>query len=260
MFILIASLFGLIIGSFLNVCICRLPEKESISYPPSHCTDCKHRLGVWDLIPLVSYLSLKGKCRYCKAQISLQYPIIELLNGIGYGFAVYYFGFTIQALLVCFFISIMLVLTVIDLKYMVLPTSVIIVGSVGVLLIRGVEAYLFRGGDYFIQALLGGAIGYGLFASVYYIALLGFKKEGMGYGDVRYLGMVGLFTSPKLVCLVLFLSALIGSIWGGVLYLKHKESYAFPLGPSISIAAVIVLFWGERLIQWYMNLYIGGMR
>lgn len=247
---------GLIIGSFLNVCIYRIPLGESISYPPSHCQHCKHRLGALDLIPVLSYICLRGKCRYCGEKISPQYACIELLNGLGWVYSFYHFGFTIEAVLACIFISVVIVLTLIDWRYMILPTGVIIFGSIMAILGKSALSFLHHDVSILIKSLAGGALGYGIVALVFYIAIWAMKKEGMGYGDVRYLGMIGLFTSPSLVFLTLLIGSIVGSIYGLVLYIKHKESLEFPFGPFLSIGALISLFYGEQLIGWYLELWM----
>ena len=126
----IAAIFGLLIGSFLNVCIYRIPREESIVFPPSHCMVCEHGLGVLDLIPVASFCILGGKCRYCGAKISKQYPVVELANGLLYGVIFYQFGFGVDAIVYSIFASVMVVLTVIDLREMILPTKVILFGGI----------------------------------------------------------------------------------------------------------------------------------
>nr|WP_307990421.1 prepilin peptidase [uncultured Niameybacter sp.] len=247
---------GLIIGSFLNVCIYRIPNEESINFPPSHCQSCKHTLEPLDLVPVLSYLFLGGRCRYCKEKISPQYACIELLNGIGWVYSFYHFGFTIEAILACCFVSVVIVLTLIDWRYMILPTEVIIFGCIVAILGKGALSYLHQDAMIIIKSLLGGALGYGIVALVFYIALWVLKKEGMGYGDVRYLGMIGLFTSPGLVFLTLLIGSIAGSIYGIFLYARQKESLEFPFGPFLSIGALISLFYGEQLIGWYLGLWM----
>lgn len=249
-------IIGLIIGSFLNVCIYRIPNEESINFPPSHCQHCKHRLDVLDLIPILSYLCLKGKCRYCEGKISSQYALIELINGLAYVYCFYHFGFSIEAVLACIFVSVVLVLTLIDWRYMILPTGVVIFGSIVAILGKSALSYLHQDATIIIKSVLGGIIGYGVVALVFYLCIWILKKEGMGYGDVRYLGMIGLFTSPSLVFLTLLIGSVVGSVYGMMIYLKQKESLEFPFGPFLSIGALISLFYGENLIRWYFGLWL----
>lgn len=251
---IIISLFGLLIGSFLNVCIYRIPRGESINFPPSHCTNCKHTLGVLDLIPVISYMGLRGKCRYCKTKVSKQYIIIELLNGVLYGAAIYHFGLNISGIMACVFISIMIVLTLIDWQTMLLPTKIIKVGVIIALVLRVVDAYLSKDINRFIEGVYGGVVGYGILALLFFICLKVSQKEGMGYGDVRYLGMIGCFTSWQLVLLTLFSSSIIGSIYGVIQLRIRQKSEPFPFGPFLSIGALLALFYGESFIRWYIGL------
>ncbi|MBU3810847.1 MAG: prepilin peptidase [Candidatus Niameybacter stercoravium] len=257
-FIIYVPIFivGLIIGSFANVCIYRIPKGESINFPPSHCQACKHKLGFLDLFPVLSYFGLKGKCRYCGTKISPQYAIIELVNGCAYAYSFWHFGMSIEAMLACVFVTVVLILTLIDWRYMILPTGIIIFGSMVAIAGKSTLAYLHQDWSILIQSLLGGMVGYGVVALVFYLCLWILKKEGMGYGDVRYLGMIGLFTSPSLVFLTLLIGSVVGSIYGLVLYRRNKESLEFPFGPFLSIGALISLFYGESLISWYMNLWM----
>lgn len=248
-------IIGLIIGSFSNVCIYRIPKGESINFPPSHCQSCKHKLGFFDLFPVVSYVGLRGKCRYCGEKISAQYAMIELINGCAYVYSFWHFGWSIEAVLACVFITVVLILTVIDWRYMILPTGVIVFGSVIALIGKGALAYLHQDSSILIKSVLGGLVGYGIVALVFYVCLWVMKKEGMGYGDVRYLGMIGLFTSPSLVFLTLLIGSVVGSIYGLLLYRRNKESLAFPFGPFLSVGALISLFYGEQIIGWYIGLF-----
>lgn len=252
---IILGLFGLLIGSFLNVCIYRIPKGESINYPASHCMHCKHTLGVLDLIPVISYLSLGGKCRYCKAPVSKQYMLIELLNGMLYAFTIYHFGLTVKGVMVCAFISLMIVLTLIDWRTMLLPTKIIVVGVVIALVLRAVEAYALADLSILLEGLWGGIVGYGILAIIFYGAIKVLKKEGMGYGDVRYLGMIGCFTSWQIVILTLFVACVIGSIYGVIQMRIRQKSEPFPFGPFLSIAAFFCVFWGQALLEWYIGLF-----
>lgn len=254
--ILILSILGFIIGSFLNVCIYRIPKGESINYPPSHCQHCKHRLSIFDLIPVVSWLLLRGKCCYCGEKISPRYMGIELLNGLGYGLAIVYFGLSIEGIMACGLISVVIVLTFIDIDHMLLPTGVTLVGCVIALLGKGALSYVYQDWGYLVSGILGGLLGYGIFAGLFYACLWLLKKEGMGYGDVEYLGMLGLFTSPACVILILLISSIIGAIYGLILYGIHKESNPFPFGPFLSVGGLMAFFFGEQLIQWYFGLFL----
>ncbi len=252
----ISMVLGLIIGSFLNVCICRIPKGESIQFPPSHCTRCDHVLKPKDLVPVFSYTYLRGKCRYCGEKISLQYPIIEVLNGLLYVISIRQFGLSGWGIMGCLLSSVMLVLTLIDWEEMILPTSVIMFGTVGAFICRGVMSYYQSDWQIMWEGVYGGIVGYLLLASVFYITLKVFKKEGMGYGDVRYLGMIGCFTSWTGVLLTLFISSIIGAIYGIIQLRIKKESVPFPYGPFLSIAGWLAFFYGDQLIAWYLGLFL----
>ncbi|MGL4363239.1 MAG: prepilin peptidase [Cellulosilyticaceae bacterium] len=250
-FILMIFILGIIIGSFLNVCIYRIPNNERIDFPPSNCQSCKHRLGVLDLVPVISYVALRGKCKYCGDKVSMQYPLVELANGVGYVLAFLHFGISFQTLLAFAFISFVIVLTMIDAAHMILPTSIIVTGSIIAVALQ--VAISIENNDWMIliNALIAGAIGYGVIALVFYLSFILLKKEGMGYGDVRYIGMIGLFTSPSLVFLTLLIGSIVGSIYGGVIYMRNKESVQFPFGPFLSIGGIISFFYGQVIITTY---------
>lgn len=189
---------------------------------------------------------------------SFKWQHMILLNGLlagVYAYNFYLFGWHIEGMLSGIFITVIFILTLIDWKYMLLPTQIIQIGSSIAILGKSFLAYLHQDRSILIQSLLGGAVGYGVVALVFYLCLWILKKEGMGYGDVRYLGMIGLFTSPSLVFLTLFVGSLLGSVYGFILYRRRKESMAFCFGPFLSIGACMSLFYGERVIHWYMNLW-----
>ncbi len=250
----IMMILGLVIGSFLNVCIYRIPEGQSINFPRSHCRWCNHTLGVLDLVPVFSYIFLGGKCRYCKKKISPQYACIELLNASLYGMAAYYFGLTAEGVMVCAFLSGVIVLTLIDIRYMLLPQSIL--GTmVGIgLLLRGVISYQQGTMAFFAQGIIGGIVGYGILYILYYAGLFLLGKEGMGYGDVRYLGVIGLFTSWQSVVLTLWIAAIVGALYGCIQLYIRKKSEPYPFGPYLSIGGVVSIFYGTQIMTWYMSL------
>lgn len=251
----VAFILGIVIGSFLNVCIYRIPEGESINLPRSHCQYCKHTLGALDLIPLLSYLALGGKCRYCKQKISMQYMLIEMLNGCLYVWAIANLGITTEGILACILISFIIVLTLIDMRYMLLPTNIIITGTVFALGVRGGISMLHNDLSILLQGVYGGIVGYVIVAIIFYASLLILKKEGMGYGDVRYLGMIGCFTAWQSVLLTLFIASLVASVYGIIQLYVRKRSEAFPFGPFLSIGALICIFYADPLIRGYLELF-----
>jgi len=251
MWYIVSIIFGGMIGSFLNVCICRLPKEQSIVWPGSHCPHCQKPIQFYDNIPLLSYFLLKGKCRYCKRPISIQYPVVEGITALSSLFLIMRFGPSLSFLFYFAFIAALIVITVIDLYYQIIP-DVISLPGVGV----GLLASLLVPEITFWNSLIGILLGGG---SLFLVATLYqwlFKREGMGGGDVKFLAMIGAFLGWKAVILTILLSSLIGSITGiFIMVLKGKDSkYAIPFGPFLSLGAVISLFYGESLIRWYLYL------
>ncbi len=251
MLMVISVIFGGLIGSFLNVCICRLPKEESIVWPGSHCPHCQKPIRFYDNIPLFSYLLLKGKCRNCKKAISVQYPLVEGITILSSVFLLIKFGLSVSFLFYFAFVAALTVITVIDLYHQIIP-DVISLPGIGV----GLLASLLIPEMTFWNSVTGILVGGG---SLFLVATLYqwlFKREGMGGGDVKLLAMIGAFLGWKAVILTILLSSLFGSISGIIIMLlKGKDfKYAIPFGPFLSLGAVISLFYGENLIRWYLCL------
>lgn len=257
MYLFLVIVFGLIIGSFLNVCIYRIPENQSISYPRSHCTTCNHTLGPLDLVPVLSYLCLGGKCRYCKAKISPRYMCVELLTTLAFIGVYLQYGATLNTVMYCTFTAFLITLTMIDFDHMILPTNIIVVGwlmGIVFVLLRALQA-----GDitYLWEPLLASAIGYGLFFALFYGVQFIYKKEGLGFGDVRLMALLGLYTSIQLVFLTILIASLIASIYGVILYIKCKESKPFAFGPHLCMGAYISVLFGYSILEWYFSFFNG---
>ncbi|OON99047.1 MAG: hypothetical protein ATN35_02385 [Epulopiscium sp. Nele67-Bin004] len=236
-------IYGLIIGSFLNVCIERIPKNQSIWYPASHCPKCRYVLKIKDLIPVLSYITLKGTCRCCANKISLQYIVVETVNGVVYMLIGLTYGFSLEALLMCVLFSAILVLSIIDMKHMLLPTKIIVFcGSLGII-IRLCISYNLGSVYPFLQACLGGVVGYALLSFIFCASSIFLKKEGMGFGDVRYLGMIGIFTSAYVAVYTLFIGCVIGSIYGIYQLYVTKESVPYPFGPFLTMGLIIAGLW-----------------
>ncbi|WP_069998223.1 prepilin peptidase [Cellulosilyticum sp. I15G10I2] len=256
MTILFILLFGMIIGSFLNVCIYRIPKETSIVFPGSHCTNCNHSLGYMDLIPVISFLILKGKCRYCGHKIASRYMLIELLTGVLFGIVYLKFGLSIETIMYAVFAAVLVTLTMIDIDHMLLPTKIIMFG-VGVgIVFRVMQAVIYQDMMLVGSAVLAAGLGYGLFGMLFYGAKLLLKKEGLGFGDVRLMGMLGLYLSVNLLFFTMFIASLLASFYGIVLFYRKKASEPFPFGPFLNIAALLALFYGDRIIGWYLG-FIG---
>ena len=247
---IISIVFGAMIGSFLNVCIFRLPKEESIVWPGSYCPHCKNPIKFYDNIPLVSYILLKGRCRHCHTAISFQYPLVEGITALASLILFIKFGLSLSYLFYFLFVAALIVITVIDLYHQIIP-DVISLPGIGVGLIASLiipEITLFNS---LFGILLGGGSLF-LVATLYHWL---FKREGMGGGDVKLLAMIGAFLGWKAVLLTILLSSLVGSITGILVMLsKGKDfKYAIPFGPFLSFGAVIALFYQNEIIFWYLR-------
>jgi leader peptidase (prepilin peptidase)/N-methyltransferase len=251
MLTIVAIIFGAIVGSFLNVCIFRLPKEESIVWPGSHCPHCASPIHFYDNIPLVSYLLLKGRCRYCKKSISIQYPLVEGMTALGSLALFMKFGPSLSYLFYFSFVAALIVITVVDLYHQIIP-DVISLPGIGV----GLLASLMIQQITFLNSVLGIVLGGGSLFAVATVYQWLFKREGMGGGDVKLLAMIGAFLGWKAVILTILLSSLIGSITGIIIMvLKGKDfKYAIPFGPFLSLGAVISLLYGENIIRWYLYM------
>lgn len=240
-------LFGLIFGSFYNVVGLRVPQKESIVHPPSHCPTCQRRLTVLDLVPVLSYVFLGGKCRSCGNKISWVYPFIELMTGVLFAFAYWQLGWGIELIVAFFFISLLVIIVVSDLAYMLIPDKVLIF-FLPLLAIGRVLSPLTPWWD----SLVGAVVGFGI---LYIIAVL--SNGGMGGGDIKLFFLIGLVLGTIDTLLTLFLAAVIGMIVGIIVLSKNKQGRKTPIpfGPSIALAAVIVYFYGDLLINWYLGFW-----
>jgi len=248
---LFAAVFGMVVGSFLNVCICRLPEGQSVVSPPSRCPHCSHRISWYDNIPLVSYLLLRGRCRGCGARISPQYPLVELLNGVLTLLLFLRFGPTLTFAALFLFCSALVVITFIDLEHQIIPDEISLPG-----IVIGLILSFFLPGQSWLNSLLGILLGGGSLLLVAYLYQLLTGKEGMGGGDIKLLAMMGAFLGWKAIPFIIFASSLVGSLVGiSIMLLQKKDSkLAIPFGPYLAFGAVLYIFYGRALIQWYLNL------
>jgi leader peptidase (prepilin peptidase)/N-methyltransferase len=244
--------FGAAIGSFLNVCIYRLPEQQSIAKPLSQCPHCHHPIRFYDNIPLISYLILKGKCRDCGEKISWRYPLVELITAILALLLFAKFYLTLNFLVFFIFTAVLIVITFIDLDHQIIPDLLTLPGIPIFFLLA-----VFVVGVPWMEAAIGLLIGGGVLFAI----ALGYevitKREGMGGGDIKLLAMIGGFLGWKSLIFVLLFSSLLGAVIGIALVLIKKEDmkYAVPFGPFLSAAAVAYLFWGDGFMQF---LIFGG--
>lgn len=243
MFVYISIIFfiiGTIFGSFYNVVGYRVPKGESLLYPSSHCTKCNHKLKPLELIPILSFLLLGGKCSKCKQKISWFYPIFEFLSGILFMLSYIVFGLTFNCLLSILFVSMLLIIIVSDYQTMIIPDEVLIVFSVLILTLK----YVIGSFDLLGISLLNGL---GSFVFMFLLKLLGdfiFKKESMGGGDIKLLGVYGIVLGFPLSIVSVFLAAIIG-LPISLIFLKVKKSHEIPFGPFLAVSALIL--WFSRL-------------
>jgi leader peptidase (prepilin peptidase)/N-methyltransferase len=251
MWYIVLIVFGGMIGSFLNVCIFRLPKEESIIWPGSHCPHCKNPIKFYDNIPLISYFVLRGKCRTCQESISLQYPVVEGITAFSSLLLFMKFGLSWSFLIYFALVAGLIVITVIDLYHQIIPDVISLPGIAMGLLLSLINPYIT-----FSNSLIGVLIGGGSLFAVATLYQWLFKREGMGGGDVKLLAMIGAFLGWKAVILTIFLSSLIGSMVGIiVMVLKGRDfKYAIPFGPFLSLGAVISLFYGQEIVNWYLCL------
>ena len=248
-------LMGICIGSFLNVLIYRLPKGENVTTTNSHCMSCNHRLYAKDLFPLFSWLFLGGKCRYCKAKISVQYPIVEAINGIMYSLIFWFICDATPSLALvgyCLAFSALLVATVIDWRTMEIPDSMWIT-----ILVGGVFTYIDEliAEGFEFHCLLERVIGFFAASGVLFLLAV-ITKGGMGGGDIKLMAACGFMLGWKVVLLSLVLGGVIGTLYLIFMAIKNKGKVPrkVPFAPHLSLAVVICMFFGVELINWYLAL------
>jgi leader peptidase (prepilin peptidase)/N-methyltransferase len=268
--------FGLIIGSFLNVCIYRLPRHESVVTPGSHCPACGKPVRPYDNIPVLSYLWLRGKCRFCRQPISLQYPMVELLTGLAFFACAREWGSTSPAFINSLFLSAILVLIFTDYHHQILPNVITMPGvAVGFLLsplqaeslLRDVNDFLagnlavsvYPANAEAVLPWISSALGALIGGGTLYLVGLGYrlfrKRQGLGEGDMKMMAMVGSFLGWRLALLVIFAGSFLGSILGLLLILFGGKTLQTKLafGTFLGIASIILLFYGNAFLHWYTS-------
>ena len=241
-------ILGLIVGSFCNVCIYRIPKNESIIYPASHCSKCRSKIKPVDNIPLLSFILLKGRCRNCKSKISIQYPMVEFLSGLIYLIIYLIYGLSVQTLIYIILSSALIIIAFIDLNEQIVPDVISLPGIVTGFIISFFVPYIS-----FINSALGVVVGGGIILIIALVGSMIFKKEAMGGGDVKLAAMIGAFLGWRYTIISLFLGFFLGALAGIFLILskiKSKEEMV-PFGPFIALGSLITLLWGEKIIAWY---------
>ncbi|HEY7684726.1 MAG TPA: prepilin peptidase [Gemmatimonadales bacterium] len=246
-----AAVVGLCVGSFLNVCILRLPKEQSLVSPPSTCPHCGQRIAWYDNIPLVSWIVLRGKCRRCGHPISAQYPLIEALVGVLWLAAYLMYGISIHALAGALFCTILLGIGITDARHYLIPDE-FTWGGLGL----GLALSLVGGWQGFLQAVIGAAVGFGLLYAVGVAGRWLFKEEAMGGGDIKMMAMVGSFVGWKGVLLTIFAGALLGTLIFVPLSLRKKR--LVPFGVFLAVGAAVAFVWGEAIIEWYRHFLSGA--
>ena len=258
MSILIFAL-GLVIGSFLNVCIYRLPQGFSIHSPRrSFCPECRTPIRFYDNIPILSYLFLRGRCRRCNTDISKVYPLVELMTGILFLFSLYRFGATLALFHSCLFISLLIPIAWIDARWYIIPNTIILVGLIAGTVITLLIGLTYHDSGYLIDHLIGAVAGGASMALIATVGQLLFRKQAVGGGDIKLMLLIGLFLGgwPHLL-IVVMASAFTGSIVGLALIALGKRSGGgsrIPYGPFLVIGATLDLFWGNEIWRWYLRL------
>ena len=243
---IIVLLLGITVGSFLNVCIFRIPEGESIVFGPSHCPNCGRRLKWYELIPIFSFLALRGRCKGCRNAISAQYPLIEATNGVLWVIVFAVMGFSAQAALGCLLSSTLLVLGVVDARTLEIPS-----GTTIAILVLGAIA---TGIDY--QNWLSHLIGLFAISLPLLLVLLITGGRGIGGGDIKLMAGCGLFLGWKLIILGFFGGCLLGALIHLCLMAAKKAGRTLSFGPYLALGVVLSMLWGDRLISWYVSMFL----
>lgn len=240
----IVFLYGIVIGSFLNVCIYRIPKKENIATERSHCMECGTQLKWYDLVPLFSWLFLKGKCRYCGTRISIQYPLIEFINGVGYVWIFVVNGFNFVSILYCLCMSALLALSVIDWRTFEIPLAFnIFIFALGIVRV----IYDFE----HIVTYLIGMVAISLFLFIVFLVTGG---RGIGGGDIKLMAATGLLLGWKGIVAAFFLGCILGSVIHIILMIFFKKDRTLAFGPYLSLGIFFAMFYGEQLVDWYIGL------
>ena len=249
-FVLLAGAFGAALGSFLNVCIYRWPNDESVIRPPSRCPGCATEVRWRDNIPVLGYILLRGRCRACGIRLSPQYPLVEGLVAMVWAGLAASMGPHPEVLRGGIFLTILLGIALTDARTYIIPDQFSLGGTA-----LGLALAPLPGGVDMVQSLSGAAVGFGLLWLVAVLGKLAFKKDAMGGGDVKMMAMVGAFLGPAGVVLTLFLGALVGSVIFGPISLKTKK--LVPFGIFLGVGAVVSYGWGGELIAWYTGQVLG---
>jgi leader peptidase (prepilin peptidase)/N-methyltransferase len=246
------ALVGACVGSFLNVCIYRLPRHESLLWPASHCTACNRALSWFENLPIVGWMALRGRCRTCRAPISAMYPIVELVTAVTFVAGYLLYGFTPLGAVRILFACGLIVLFVTDLQHKILPNALTLPGiAIGFVC----SLFLPPGWrDSLIGITVGGGVLFAIAETYYRVR----GEEGLGMGDVKLLGMIGAFLGWKLVLLTLVLASFAGSVIGVTILAAGRGNmkHALPFGTFLAIGALVATIWGTAIVDWYAGFYV----
>lgn len=240
---IIIFIYGIVIGSFLNVCIYRIPKDENIAKVRSHCMNCGYQLKWYDLIPIFSYLCLGGKCRKCKKHIAVQYPVVEFFNGVLYLLVFVANGFQISSILYCLLTSALIVLSVIDFRTFEIPFGINIF-----IFVLGIIQNIID-----FENWLNYLLGFFIVSAFMWIVIWLTKGKGFGGGDMKLMAAAGLLLGWKRILLSFLLGCIIGSICHVIRMKATKEDHILAFGPYLSIGIFLSALWGEAMIQWYLQ-------
>ena len=242
---IIILLFGIVIGSFLNVCIYRIPKQENIVTERSHCMNCGYTLKWYDLIPLFSYIRLRGRCRACREKISIQYPIIEAVNGLLYCLVFAVCGFRIDSVFYCLAFSALLVLSIIDIRTLEIPIGC------NVLLLTVGLIHLAIDYTNWLQYVIG-LLSVSLFLLFIYYAT---KGRGIGGGDIKLMAACGLLLGWKLIILAFVLGCVLGAVIHLIRMRVSGAEHVLAMGPYLSLGVALAILWGEPVLNWYVGFF-----
>ncbi len=274
MIVAISSLIGLLIGSFLNVCIHRWPPEESVVSPRSRCPNCKHAIAWFDNIPILSYALLRGRCRHCHEAISMRYPFVELLNAGLFALIAGRDGLSLESAKMMLFVSMMIVLFFTDLAEYILPDEITIGGTIiGIalspflLLSDGLSGIIFffmgKNPEPWVRSLTESCLGAILFGGVLFLVGEIYYRvrdiDGLGLGDVKMVAMIAAFWGVPQTMFVLIVGSLVAAVTGVILIVVTKKDwkYALPFGSYLAAAAVVAVFWSHGILFWYWDLVAG---
>ena len=243
---------GTAMGSFLNVCIMRIPHGQSVVSPGSFCPQCKHPVRWFDNVPLLNFVWLKARCRSCGRRLSWRYPFVECLNGLGYLAVVAQFGFSMDALVYALFLSILLVVAMIDFDHLMIPD---VISLPGIVIGFFASAFIVQVG--WLGSLLGIVLGGGILWILAILSPYLFGKEGLGGGDIKLMAMIGAFLGWQAVVMILFLASFAGAVVGvGLMAFRRIERGQYlPFGPFLAAGAVALLFFHRELFRIYESLF-----